>query len=65
MSTPPNMPPGGGQPPYTQYDPKTQWRVYREQQKVAWRAQRDAMPAFSLRRMHHRFEFAGNVDNGF
>src|ERR1700679_1948658 len=45
MSTPPNVPPGGGQPPYTQYDPKTQWRVYREQQKVAWRAQRDAMKA--------------------
>jgi len=45
MSTPPNMPPGGGQPPYTQYDPKTQWRVYREQQKAAWRAQRDAMKA--------------------
>jgi DUF4097 and DUF4098 domain-containing protein YvlB len=33
------MPPGGGVPPY---DPKTQWRVYREQQKAAWRAQRDA-----------------------
>jgi hypothetical protein len=45
MSTPPNMPPGGGQPPYTAYDPKTQWRVYREQQKAAWRAQRDAMKA--------------------
>jgi DUF4097 and DUF4098 domain-containing protein YvlB len=45
MSTPPNMPPGGGQPPYTNYDPKTQWRVYREQQKAAWRAQRDAMKA--------------------
>lgn len=45
MSTPPNMPPGGGQPPYPPYDPKTQWRVYREQQKVAWRAQRDAMKA--------------------
>jgi len=37
---PPNMPPGGGTPP--PYDPKTQWRVYREQQKAAWRAQRDA-----------------------
>jgi DUF4097 and DUF4098 domain-containing protein YvlB len=45
MSTPPNMPPGGGQPPYAPYDPKTQWRVYREQQKAAWRAQRDAMKA--------------------
>ncbi|HEY1646445.1 MAG TPA: DUF4097 family beta strand repeat-containing protein [Terracidiphilus sp.] len=33
---PPNMPP---------YDPKTQWRVYREQQKAAWRAQRDAWRA--------------------
>jgi DUF4097 and DUF4098 domain-containing protein YvlB len=39
------MPPGGGQPPYGTYDPKTQWRVYREQQKAAWRAQRDAMKA--------------------
>ena len=44
-SVPPNMPPGGGQPPYAPYDPKTQWRVYREQQKAAWRAQRDAMRA--------------------
>jgi DUF4097 and DUF4098 domain-containing protein YvlB len=39
---PPNMPPGGVVPPY---DPKTQWRVYREQQKAAWRAQRDAWKA--------------------
>ena len=39
---PPNMPPGGAPPPY---DPKTQWRVYREQQKAAWRAQRDAWRA--------------------
>jgi DUF4097 and DUF4098 domain-containing protein YvlB len=38
---PPNMPPGGFPP----YDPKTQWRVYREQQKAAWRAQRDAWRA--------------------
>lgn len=46
MSTvPPNVPPGAGQPPYGQYDPKTQWRVYREQQKMAWRAQRDAWKA--------------------
>jgi DUF4097 and DUF4098 domain-containing protein YvlB len=37
-SVPPNMPPGG-------YDPRTQWRVYREQQKAAWRAQRDAWKA--------------------
>jgi len=40
-SVPPNMPPGGIPP----YDPKTQWRVYREQQKAAWRAQRDAWKA--------------------
>jgi len=39
------MPPGSGQPPYQGYDPKTQWRMYREQQKAAWRAQRDAMKA--------------------
>ena len=45
-SVPPNMPPGGGAPPpFPPYDPKTQWRVYREQQKVAWRAQRDAWKA--------------------
>jgi len=44
-SVPPNMPPGGGMPPYPPYDPKTQWRVYREQQKAAWRAQRDAWKA--------------------
>jgi DUF4097 and DUF4098 domain-containing protein YvlB len=36
------MPPSGGYPPY---DPKTQYRVYREQQKAAWRAQRDAWKA--------------------
>jgi DUF4097 and DUF4098 domain-containing protein YvlB len=41
MSTPPNAPPGGVPP----YDPKTQWRMYREQQKAAWRAQRDAWRA--------------------
>jgi DUF4097 and DUF4098 domain-containing protein YvlB len=44
-NTPPNVPPGvppGGYPPY---DPKTQWRAYREQQKAAWRAQRDAWRA--------------------
>ena len=39
---PPFTPPGGGVPPY---DPRTQWRVYREQQKAAWRAQRDAWKA--------------------
>jgi len=45
-NVPPNMPPGGGAPPpYPPYDPKTQWRVYREQQKAAWRAQRDAWKA--------------------
>ena len=38
-SVPPNTPPGGGPPPpYPPYDPKTQWRVYREQQRAAWRA---------------------------
>jgi DUF4097 and DUF4098 domain-containing protein YvlB len=38
-SVPPsNVPPGG-------YDPRTQWRVYREQQRAAWRAQRDAWKA--------------------
>jgi DUF4097 and DUF4098 domain-containing protein YvlB len=41
---PPNMPPGGGAPP-PPYDPRTQWRVYREQQRAAWRAQRDAWRA--------------------
>jgi DUF4097 and DUF4098 domain-containing protein YvlB len=44
-SVPPTTPPGGGQPPYGSYDPKTQWRIYREQQKAAWRAQRDSMKA--------------------
>ncbi|MGD0913644.1 MAG: DUF4097 family beta strand repeat-containing protein [Terracidiphilus sp.] len=44
MSTPPNMPPGGG-PPYPPYDPKAQWQAYREQQKAAWRAQRQAWKA--------------------
>jgi DUF4097 and DUF4098 domain-containing protein YvlB len=32
-------------PPIPPYDPKTQWHVYREQQKAAWRAQRDACKA--------------------
>src|SRR6185437_3328990 len=45
-SIPPNVPPGspppGGVPPY---DPHTQWRVYREQQRAAWRSQRDAWKA--------------------
>jgi len=45
---PPNMPPGSGAPPpIPPYDPKTQWRVYREQQRAAWRAQRDAWKAQS------------------
>ena len=44
-SAPPTPPPGGGMPPYPPYDPKTQWRVYREQQKAAWRAQHDAWRA--------------------
>jgi DUF4097 and DUF4098 domain-containing protein YvlB len=45
-SVPPNVPPGGGAPPpYQQYDPKTQWRMYREQQRAAWHAQRDAWRA--------------------
>ena len=42
-SVPPSTPPGGGMPP--PYDPHTQWRVYREQQKAAWRAQRDSWRA--------------------
>jgi DUF4097 and DUF4098 domain-containing protein YvlB len=42
-SVPPYTPPGGGAPP--PYDPKIQWRVYREQQKAAWRAQRDSWKA--------------------
>lgn len=42
MSAAPPNAPGGGPPPY---DPKTQWRVYREQQRAAWRAQRDAWRA--------------------
>jgi DUF4097 and DUF4098 domain-containing protein YvlB len=44
-SVPPNTPPGAPPPGYPPYDPRTQWRVYREQQKAAWRAQRDAMKA--------------------
>ena len=35
----------GAPPPYPPYDPKTQWKAYREQQKAAWRAQRDAWKA--------------------
>ena len=45
-SVPPTPPPGGGAPPpYPPYDPKTQWRIYREQQRTAWKAQRDAWKA--------------------
>ena len=36
-----SVPPGAPPP----YDPKTQWRVYKEQQRAAWRAQRDAWRA--------------------
>jgi DUF4097 and DUF4098 domain-containing protein YvlB len=42
MSGVPPTPPPGGYPPY---DPRTQWRIYREQQKAAMRAQRDAWRA--------------------
>jgi DUF4097 and DUF4098 domain-containing protein YvlB len=43
---PPNTPPGGGAPPpFPPYDAKTQYRVYKEQQKAAWRAQREAWRA--------------------
>ena len=46
MSTiPPTTPPGGAPPPFPPYDSKNQWRVYREQQKAAWRAQREAWKA--------------------
>jgi DUF4097 and DUF4098 domain-containing protein YvlB len=45
-SVPPTPPPGGGAPPpYPPYDPKTQWRDYRAQQRAAWKAQRDAWKA--------------------
>ena len=36
-SVPPNTPPGAYRPTI----PHTQWRIYREQQRAAWRAQRD------------------------
>ena len=41
-SQPPYPPPPGGGP---HYDPRTQWKMYREQQRAAWRAQRDAWKA--------------------
>src|ERR1039458_8865969 len=45
-SIPPTPPPGSGAPPPNPpYDPKTQWRVYRAQQRAAWKAQRDAWKA--------------------
>ena len=44
-SVPPTTPPGGAPPPFPPYDPKTQWRIHREQQKAAWRAQREAWKA--------------------
>ena len=40
-SQPPYTPPPGG----PQYDPRTQYRMYREQQRAAWRAQREAWKA--------------------
>lgn len=43
-SVPPNIPPGAP-PPMPPYDPKTQWRIHREQQKAAWKAQREAWKA--------------------
>jgi len=46
-SVPPSTPPGGTPPPYPPYDSKTQWRVYRAQQRAAWKAQRDAWKAQS------------------
>ena len=33
------------QPPIPPYDPRTQWKAYREQQRAAWRAQREAWKA--------------------
>jgi DUF4097 and DUF4098 domain-containing protein YvlB len=52
------MPPGGGvPPPYGSYDPKTQWRAYREQQKAAWRAQRDAWKA---QRYAYKAQYGGS-----
>ena len=45
MSSQPPFTPPGSTPPGTPYDPRTQWRVYREQQRAAWRAQRDAWKA--------------------
>jgi DUF4097 and DUF4098 domain-containing protein YvlB len=44
-SQPPYPPPGGAPGGIPPYDPRTQWRIYREQQRAAWRAQRDAWKA--------------------
>jgi DUF4097 and DUF4098 domain-containing protein YvlB len=46
-SVPPNMPPAGGPPPppFPPYDPKAQYRAWREQQKAARHAQHDAWKA--------------------
>lgn len=46
MSTTPPNPPNPPNPQgYPPYDPKSQWRAYREQQKAAWHAQREAWKA--------------------
>ena len=57
-SVPPSTPPGGAPPGYPPYDPKTQWRVYREQQKAAWRAQKDAWKA---QRQAYKGGYAGGA----
>ena len=44
-SNPPVTPPGGAPPPFSPYDSKAQYRAYREQQKAAWRAQKQAWKA--------------------
>ncbi|MGA2276208.1 MAG: DUF4097 family beta strand repeat-containing protein [Terracidiphilus sp.] len=44
-SNPPVTPPGGAPPPFSPYDGKAQYRAYREQQKAAWRAQKQAWKA--------------------
>lgn len=44
-SQPPYPPPSGAPGGVPPYDPRTQWRIYREQQRAAWRAQRDAWKA--------------------
>jgi hypothetical protein len=54
-SVPPYTPPGGSAPP--PYDPKAQWRVYREQQRAAWRAQREAWRA-----QRHAWKATGGFD---